>query len=78
MVESATREVSYLMAKHDELIIEQGKDKLWRIKKPHAERASAVEDTQKEAIERAKELAPEGDIKLKGQNGKFKHIQHGQ
>jgi len=37
---------------------------------------SAVEDTQREAVKRAKELAPEGDIKLKGLNGKFKHIQH--
>lgn len=62
------------MAKHDELIIEKRDDGRWGIKKPHAERASAIEDTQKEAIERAKELAREGDIKLKGLDGKFRHI----
>jgi hypothetical protein len=38
---------------------------------------SAIEDTQKDAIDRAKELAPEGDIKLKGLNGKFRHIRKG-
>jgi uncharacterized protein YdaT len=63
------------MAKHDELIIEKRDDGRWDIKKPHAERASAIKDTQKEAIDRAKELAPEGDIKVKGLNGKFRHIQ---
>lgn len=62
------------MAKHDELIIEPTDDGRWRIEKPHAERASAVENTRKEAIERARELAPEGDIKVKGLNGKFRHI----
>jgi uncharacterized protein YdaT len=65
------------MAKHDELIIEPRDDGRWSLKKPHAERASAVEDTQKEAVERAKELAPEGDIKVKGLNGKFRNIKHG-
>lgn len=65
------------MAKHDELIIEKRDDGRWGINKPHAERSSAIEDTQKEAIGRAKELAPEGDIKLKGLNGKFRHIRKG-
>jgi uncharacterized protein DUF2188 len=65
------------MAKHDELIIEKRDDGRWGIKKPHAERSSGIEDTQKEAIDRAKELAPEGDIKLKGLNGKFRHIRKG-
>jgi len=60
------------MAKHDELIIEKRDDRRWRIVKPHAERASAVRDTQEQGIKRAKELAPEGDIKLKGKNGKFR------
>jgi hypothetical protein len=65
------------MAKHDELIIEKRDDGRWSIKKPHAERSSAVEDTQREAITRAKNLAPEGDIKVKGLDGKFRHIQQG-
>ena len=63
------------MAKHDELIIEKRDDGRWGIKKPHAERSSAIENTQKEAIDRAKGLAPEGDIKLKGLTSKFRHIQ---
>jgi len=62
------------MAKHDELIIEPRSDGRWGIKKPHAERSSSVEDTQREAIARARQLAPEGDIKLKGLNGKFRRI----
>lgn len=65
------------MAKHDEVIIEKRPDGRWGIKKPHAERSSAVEDTRQGAIDRAKELAPEGDIKLKGLDGKFRHIQTG-
>jgi hypothetical protein len=63
------------MAKHDELIIEQRSDKRWEVRKPHAERASAVKDTRGEAIAWAKEHAPEGDIKLKGSDGKFSQIQ---
>ena len=65
------------MAKHDELIIQKRDDGRWDIRKPHAERSSGIEDTQIEAIGRAKELAPEGDIKVKGLNGKFRHIQKG-
>jgi hypothetical protein len=63
------------VAKHDELIIEKRSDGRWGIIKPHAERPSAVEDTQREAIDRAKKLAPEGDIKVKGLDGKFRHVQ---
>jgi uncharacterized protein YggE len=62
------------MAKHDELIIEQLSDKRWGVKKPHAERASAVKNTRREAIARAKQLAPEGDIKLRGPDGEFTFI----
>lgn len=58
-----------------ELIIQRRDDGRWDIRKPHAERSSAIEDTQQEAIGRAKELAPEGDIKVKGLNGKFRHVQ---
>jgi hypothetical protein len=62
------------LAKHDELIIEPRDDGRWQIRKPKAERASAVTNTQPQAIRRAKQLAPEGDIKLKGLNGKFKKL----
>jgi hypothetical protein len=76
VLESQSRKRSYpAMAKHDELIIEPRDDGRWGIKKPHAERSSDVKDTQKLAIRRAKRLAPEGDIKLKGLNGKFRKVQ---
>ena len=60
------------MAKHDEYFVEPRGDGKWSVKKPHAERASAVEATQRAAIARAKKFAPEGDVKVKGRNGKFK------
>jgi Uncharacterized protein conserved in bacteria (DUF2188) len=60
------------MAKHDEYFVEKRPDGRWDVKKPHAERASVVVDTQREGIQRAKALAPEGDIKVKGTNGKFR------
>ena len=63
------------MAKHDEFFIVPRSNGQWAIEKPHSERASALEDSQKEAIERAKELAPEGSIHLKGLNGKLRKIQ---
>ena len=60
------------MAKHDEYFVEKRPDGRWDVKKPHAERASLVADTQRDAIARAKALAPEGDIKVKGVNEKFR------
>jgi hypothetical protein len=64
------------MGKHDEFIIEPVKGK-WVVKKPHAERASSIEDSFKDAVKYATDRAPEGDIKAKGLNGKFRHIQKG-
>lgn len=60
------------MAKHDEYIVEPRDDGRWSVKKPHAERASAVRDTQQQALTEARRLAPEGDIKVKGRNGRFR------
>lgn len=62
------------MGKHDELIIEPRDDGKWAVKKPHAERASVIEASQKNAIDWAKEHAPEGDIKVKGLNGRFRRL----
>ena len=59
------------MPRHNEYFVEphpQG----WAVKLPHAKRASAVESTQRAAVERAKEMAPEGVIHVKQQNGKFR------
>ena len=57
--------------KHEDVfVIKQGGD--WAVKKPHAERASAVLPTQAKAIARAKELAGRGEIHVQGRDGKFK------
>jgi hypothetical protein len=42
----------------DNLYIERGDDGKYRVLRPNADRASAVTDTQKEAIDRARELNP--------------------
>jgi hypothetical protein len=65
------------MGKHDELFITKRPDGQWAIAKPHAERASDIKSTQEQAIKRAKQLAPEGSIHLKGVNGKLRKIQTG-
>ncbi len=61
------------MAEHDEYIVELRGDGRWNVKKPHAERASVVVDTQAEALKEARRTAPEGDIKVKGRNGRFRN-----
>ncbi len=61
------------MAEHDEYIVEPRGDGRWNVKKPHAERASVVVDTQAEALKEARRMAPEGDIKVKGRNGRFRN-----
>lgn len=49
--------------KHDVVyVVQQGDD--WAVKKPNAERASGLFDTQQEAIDRAKELAGSGTIHI--------------
>jgi hypothetical protein len=62
------------MAKHGEYFIEKRKDGDWQVKLPHAERASAVEHTQQEAIERARQFAPEGVVHVKQTDGKFRKV----
>jgi predicted RNase H-like HicB family nuclease len=62
------------MGKHSKYLVEQREDGGWEVKLPRAGRASAVKQTQQEAIRRAKELAPEGVIHVKQRNGKFRKI----
>jgi hypothetical protein len=47
------------MAKKEEFFIERRDDGKYKVLKPDADRASAVTDTQKEAIDRAKEMNPD-------------------
>jgi uncharacterized protein YdaT len=57
--------------KHEDVfVIKQGDE--WAVKKPHAERASAIIPTQAKAVERAKELAGRGEIHVQDRHGKFK------
>jgi hypothetical protein len=60
------------MAKHDEYFVERRDDGRWNVKKPHAERVSAIATRQQQAIVRARQFAPKGDIKVKGRDGKFR------
>ncbi len=59
------------MKKHNEVFVKQH-PKGWAVAKPNAERASAVFDTQAEAIDRARELAGVGTIHIQGRDGKFR------
>jgi Uncharacterized protein conserved in bacteria (DUF2188) len=61
------------MAKHSEYFVEPH-PKGWAVKLPYAERVSATAPTQKKAIERAKELAPEGVVHVKQRDGKFRRV----
>ena len=62
------------MGKHSEYFIRRRENGSWVVESPHAERASAVTDTQAEAIERAQDFAPEGVIHVQGRDGKFRKI----
>ena len=41
---------------------------------PHAEKASAVEATQKQGIARARQLAPEDVVHVKQMDGKLRKV----
>ncbi|MBZ5701833.1 MAG: DUF2188 domain-containing protein [Acidobacteriia bacterium] len=59
--------------RHNEVFVKIH-DQGWAVSKPNAERASAVFDTQAEAIERAQELAGSGTIHIQGRHGKFRKL----
>lgn len=47
----------------------------WAVKKAHADRASAVTDTQREAEQRAKEIVRNlggGEVRIQGRDGKWR------
>jgi hypothetical protein len=62
------------MGKHNEYFVVPRKDGTWAVELPHADRASAVTDTQKAAIKAAQGFSPEGVVHVKQENGKFRHI----
>ncbi len=57
--------------KHGEVFVIHHDDS-WAVKKPNAERSSAVFNTQAEAIQRARELAGRGTLHIQGRRGKFR------
>jgi uncharacterized protein DUF2188 len=64
-----------MVTKHAEFIIESREDTgKWAVMRPHAERASTIQDTKRAAIDWAKDRATEGDIKVKGPNGRFQNV----
>ena len=46
----------------------------WAVRKPKAERASGVFDTQQDAVERAKQLAGNGTVHIQGRHGKLRSV----
>jgi len=61
-----------MSSKHNEYFIEPRDDGRWSVKLPHAEKASAVTDTQQAAIDKAHQFAPEGVVHVQQRNGKFR------
>lgn len=56
-------------------IIQQRRDGDWEIKKPGADRASAITDTQSAAIDRARQILGNdggGELTIKGTDGKIR------
>lgn len=70
------------MAKNDEDRYVVKHDDGWAVKKENAQRASAVFRTQKEAINRAREIVENtgggrGDIRIQGADGRFRDSDSG-
>ena len=59
------------MANNAEVFVKKH-DRGWAVAKPNADRASAVFDTQAEAIQRAREIAGKGTVHIQGRHGKFR------
>ena len=60
------------MAKNQEVFVKKH-EKGWAVSKPNADRASAVFETQAEAIKRARDIADGGPLHIQGRHGKFRH-----
>lgn len=61
------------MGKNDRFVVKH--EDGWAVKKAHAERASSVHDTQKEAEKRAKEIVENlggGEVRIQRKTGPFR------
>lgn len=70
------------MAKNDEDRYVVKHPEGWAVKKEDAQRASAVTRTQKEAIDRARQIVDnsgggKGDVRIQGRNGKYRDSDSG-
>jgi hypothetical protein len=56
-------------------IVQQRQNGDWEVKKPGADRASAITNTQSDAIDRARHILSNdggGELTIKGQNGRIR------
>ncbi|HEV8700961.1 MAG TPA: DUF2188 domain-containing protein [Candidatus Polarisedimenticolia bacterium] len=60
------------MSEKERHVVRRGAD--WVVKKPHAERVSSIHDTQRDAIDRAREIAERtgGEVVIHNQHGKIR------
>jgi len=49
-------------------------DGQWAVKRPDAQRSSAVAPTQADAIERAREIEPNATIHVQNRHGEFRQL----
>jgi len=60
------------MAQKELLVVDHGD--AWAVKRPDAERSSALAQTQAEAIARANELEPRAVIHVQNRHGEFRRL----
>jgi hypothetical protein len=61
------------MSKNDRYVVKHGSD--WAVKAGHAQRASGVYDTQREAERAAKDIVRNhggGEVRIQGRHGQFR------
>jgi len=61
------------MSENDRYVVKRGKE--WAVVKPHAQRASAVTGTQREAERRAKEIVGNrggGEVRIQGRDHRWR------
>lgn len=69
----ASDPVEAKMAKNDRFVVRHPKG--WAVRKPHADRASSVHPTQREAEGRAKEIVSNlggGEVRIQGRDGQWR------
>ena len=60
------------MSQQELFVVHHGS--VWAVKRPDAERSSALAETQAEAIEPARELEPRAVIHVQNRHGEFRQL----